>query len=128
MTPHFPKKILVVLICMSFVSAAYSQKPPPDMVAGIPVNYDETKVGTYTLPDPLILQNGDKVKNANTWVNKRRPEIFKLFRDLQFGNAPGKPADLKFNVFDKGTPVFNGTAIRKQVTIYFTKDTSDQCR
>jgi hypothetical protein len=24
-------------------------------VAGIPVNYDEAKVGTYTLPDPLVL-------------------------------------------------------------------------
>src|SRR6266581_689220 len=27
---------------------------PPAVVAGIPVNYDESKVGTYTLPDPLF--------------------------------------------------------------------------
>jgi hypothetical protein len=31
---------------------------------------------------------------------------------------------MSFNVFDKGTPAFDGKAIRKQVTVYFTKDTS----
>ena len=38
---------------------------------------------------------------------------------------PGKPTDLHFNVFDKGTSAFNGKAIRKQVTVYFTRDTTD---
>ena len=37
-------------------------KPSPDVVAGIPVNYDEAKVGTYTLPDPLTLNNGKPVR------------------------------------------------------------------
>jgi hypothetical protein len=122
---HFCRTILTILVSVFFVSSAYTQKPPPDMVAGIPVNYDETKVGSYTLPDPLILQNGKKVTRTETWTKERRPEILKLFRDFQFGNAPDKPADLKFKVFDKGTSVFDGMAIRKQVTIYFTKDTSD---
>jgi hypothetical protein len=126
MTSRFCQKILIVVTCTSFISGYSQQKPPPDVVAGIPVNYDESKVGSYTLPDPLIFQNGDKVKSRDAWINKRRPEILQLFRDLQFGNAPGKPADLKFKVFDKGTPVFNGLAIRKQITIYFTKDTSDR--
>ena len=27
------------------------------------------------LPDPLTLQNGDKVTTAATWQDKRRPEI-----------------------------------------------------
>jgi hypothetical protein len=48
-----------------------------------------------------------------------------MFQEIQFGKAPGKPAHLSFNVFDSGTPAFNGSAIRKQVTVYFTKDTSD---
>src|SRR4051812_24500715 len=34
--------------------AAPAQQAPPAVVAGIPVNYDESKVGTYTLPDPLV--------------------------------------------------------------------------
>ena len=47
----------------------------------------------------------------------------KLVEENQFGIAPGKPADMHFKVFDKGTPVFEGKAIRKQVTVYFSKDT-----
>lgn len=107
------------LICLLLIAnAAYSQKPPPDTVAGIPVNYKEENAGNYTLPEL-------KTTTVKDWQNKRRPEILHLFEENQFGKAPGKPKDLRFNVFDKGTPVFNGTAIRKQVTVYFTKDTSD---
>lgn len=95
-----------------------------DTIAGIPVNYFEDNAGAYTLPDPLQLRNGKKVTDAATWINKRRPEIVHLFEQYQFGKAPGKPADMHFNLFDKGTPVLNGKAIRKQVTIYFTDDSS----
>src|SRR5580704_10773092 len=38
-------------------------------------NYDETKVGAYTLPDPLVLADGRAVTDAATWFNRRRPEI-----------------------------------------------------
>ena len=31
-------------------------KPAPDVVAGIPVNYDEAKVATYRLADPLMTE------------------------------------------------------------------------
>ena len=37
---------------------------------------------------------------------------------------PGRPADESFEVTDKGTPALNGKAIRKQVTIYLSKDPS----
>jgi hypothetical protein len=47
-----------------FASAAYGQKNSPDTVAGIPVNYEEARVGTYTLPDPLTLNNGKRVGDA----------------------------------------------------------------
>jgi hypothetical protein len=58
------------------------------------------------------------------WYEKRRPEIVKLFEEHQFGKMPPRPAEMTFNVFDNGTPAFDGRAIRKQVTVYFTKDTS----
>jgi hypothetical protein len=103
---------------------AYSQKEPARIVNGIPVNYSEDSVGVYTLPDPLQLSNGNTVKDADTWIKKRRPEIIHLYEENQFGKMPGRPADMHFTVFDKGTTVFDGKAIRKQVTIYFTKDTA----
>ena len=97
-------------------------KPSPDVVAGIPVNYDEAKVGTYSLPDPLQLNNGKPVRDAKTWYSKRRPEIVEMFETQQYGRAPGRPADESFEMVDPGTPALNGKAIRKQVTIYLDKD------
>src|SRR3984885_11158481 len=96
-------------------------KPAPDVVAGIPVNYDEAKVGTYTLTDPLKLNDGKPVRDAKTWYAKRRPEIVAMFETQQYGRAPGRPAEESFEVSDKGTPALNGKAIRKQVTIYLSK-------
>ena len=66
-------------------------KPPPAVVAGIPVNYDEAKVGTYTLPDALVLDNGKPVRDAKTWTKKRRAEIVSIFETQQYGKAPGRP-------------------------------------
>ncbi|MGH9666895.1 MAG: acetylxylan esterase, partial [Bryobacteraceae bacterium] len=43
----------------------------------IPANYDESKVGSYTLPDPLTLENGQRVQDPQTWYRRRRPEIFR---------------------------------------------------
>jgi hypothetical protein len=105
-----------------FAIAAFAQNPPPAVVAGIPVNYDEAKTGNYTLPDPLVLANGKRVKDARAWTSERRPEIVRLFEENQYGRAPGRPADMTFDVFDKGTPALDGKAIRRQVTIYFSND------
>lgn len=113
--------VILILVSLKLMG----QNPPAKVVAGIPVNYDEALVGTYTLPDPLMMVNGAKVKSAKDWNKKRRPEIVSLIEKYQYGKCPPKPADMSFNVFDKGTPVFGGKAIRKQVTVYFTKDTSN---
>ena len=51
-------------------------------------NYDESKVKPYTLPDPLVLSSGQPVKDADTWFQKRRPEILKLFQTEIFGRVP----------------------------------------
>ncbi len=103
-------------------AAAAAAKPPEAVVAGIPANYDEAKVGTYTLPDPLVLANGRPVRDAKAWYALRRPEILRMYEEQQYGRAPGRPKDLSFDVFDSGTPAFEGKAIRRQVTIYFSKD------
>jgi hypothetical protein len=118
--------VTVILLTMTFPHYyLVAQNAPSKVVAGIPVNYDESLAGTYTLPDPLVMASGKKVKNAKTWFKKRRPEIVSLFEEFQYGRAPLAPKEMTFRVFDKGTPALGGKAIRKQVTVYFTKDTSD---
>lgn len=101
----------------------FKPHPPPAVVAGIPVNYNQAKVGTYTLPDPLLLNDGKLVRTAKTWWTERRPQIVKLFETQQYGIAPGRPKEESFHVAEQGK-AFGGTAIRKQVTISFSKDPS----
>ena len=110
-----------VFLCLSPASGQRQNAPPKD-VAGIPVNYDESLVGSYTLPDPLVLSDGGRVRDAKSWYGKRRPEIVRLFEEHQFGRSPGRPAGVSFDVFDKGTPALGGRALRRQVTVYFSRD------
>lgn len=116
----------LIVFCAAWVAGRAQSPPPPATlqreVAGIPVNYDEAKVGTYTLTDPLKLNNGKPVRNAKTWYSKRRPQIEELFETQQYGRDPGRPAAESFEVTDKGTPALDGRAIRRQVTISFSKD------
>ena len=111
---------------LALAGLAYGQvaDAPDDQNKGIPVNYTEAKVGSYTLPDALTLLNGKPVRDARTWTEKRRPEIVKLFEENQFGRAPGRPAGMSWEVFEKAAPAFEGKAIRRQVTVYFDKDKS----
>lgn len=114
--------MLLILLC-SF-QFAFSQKEPAKTVAGFPVNYNEDSVGTYTLPDLFTSNNGQKINTAKDWNEKRRPELLNLFENIEYGQMPARPAALSFNTTEKGTPVLNGKAICKQVTVYFTSDTT----
>jgi hypothetical protein len=116
--------LAVSLSLAIFVPAVSQVKRPADTVAGIPVNYRESKVGTYTLPEALRLADGRRVTTPAEWYDKRRPEILEWYKDDQFGHAPPAPRQLPFDVFDKGTLCYGGQARRKQVTVYLTKDTS----
>ena len=77
-------------------------------IANIPVNHVEANAGTYALPDPLTMAYGKPVRDWKTWVNKRRPEIVRLFEENQFGRAPERPLlDKKksFEVFEHAAPL-----------------------
>ena len=120
------KAPLLLLAAAALAGSAVAQiiDTPDGVVAGMPVNYTEAKTGSYTLPDALKLANGETVADANAWFTKRRPEIFKLLEENQFGRVPGRPEKMSFDVFDKGTPAYEGKALRKQITIYFSEDKS----
>jgi len=112
--------VLIHMFILFCLAKAYGQQ---DTVAGYPVNYDEAKTGTYTLPDPRVMQNGEKVTSEKMWMDERRPEILHLYETEQFGKCPSR-GHTSFKVIDKGTPVFDNNVIRKQITLYFTEDTS----
>src|SRR5262245_57038273 len=61
-------------------------------------NYDEAKVAEYSLPDPLLLSNGQPVKNADTWTKQRRPELIKLYETEIYGRVPANAPKVTWEV------------------------------
>ena len=84
-----------------------------------PTNYDEAKVGTYILPDPLVGTDGARVQTADQWFSRRRPELLAAYRSEVFGHTP-KAAPKYLNVWEVSTNALGGTAVRKQVEINFS--------
>jgi hypothetical protein len=85
-------------------------------------NYDEAKIAPYTLPDPLALLNGEKVKDANTWIRQRRPEVLKLYETHVYGRSPGRPPKMSFEVTSTDARALGGKATRKEISVYFFGD------
>lgn len=87
-------------------------------------NYDEAKVPPYELPDPLVLASGERVKDAQTWRSKRRPELLELFRTHVYGKSPGRPEKMTFETTSVERQALDGKAIRKEVSVYFAGEKS----
>ena len=80
-------------------------------------NYDESKVPEYTLPDPLVTADGQKVTDAKTWQETRRAEVLELFREHMYGWSPKRPERVSYRVAEIDRAALGGKATRKQVTI-----------
>ena len=79
--------------------------------------YDESKIIPYELPDLLVCQDGKKVETAQTWIEKRRPEILKLFKEEVYGDSPENKIPTRIEIVEEGQDALGGKAIRKQVAI-----------
>jgi hypothetical protein len=84
-------------------------------VTGHVSNYDEAKVGAYTLPDPLLLKNGQPVRDAATWEEVRRPELLTLYESEVYGRVPTTAPAISFEVMATEEGALDGTATRKYV-------------
>src|SRR5580698_9412670 len=63
--------------------------PSGDDKAPNHANNDESKANPYpNIPDPLTLNNGDKVTTAAQWWDKGRPEIVEMFEREVYGRVP----------------------------------------
>ena len=71
----------------------------------IGINYDESKVPPYEVPDPLVFADGDAVDRAS-WP-RRRAEILHLFERQVYGKMPGPPATAGIAL----------AAVRKQIAL-----------
>jgi len=88
------------------------------------INYDEAKVPPYTLPDPLVAQDGTPIVNSRQWLNQQRPAMLRLFAENVYGRMPGMPKNMWFKISSVDSSALGGIAIRKQVTIFFDNGAS----
>src|SRR4030042_1840563 len=105
--------VLKILGCLLFVfccSAVFAA--PPKLPPGTPPGqYDEEKVPKFTLPDPLVMLDGSKVSDVNTWMQKRRPEILKLFETNVYGRTMiGRPDNMTWKITAENRSAMDGHA------------------
>ena len=84
-------------------------------------NKDESKVGPYTLEDPLKFADGRTVDSPEAW-RERRSGILSLFEREMYGRIPG-PCPVYLDSLEGGKSLA-GFARRKQVRMWFRPDRS----
>ena len=87
----------------------------------IPINQDETKVPSYTLPDPLMGSSGQPIRTREEWSRGRRPQVLELFRSHVYGKTPEPlPRDRSTQVSE--TPrARDGRANRQRIRVPLTR-------
>jgi hypothetical protein len=75
-------------------------------------NYDESEVGAFTLPDPLVSADGKRVSDAELWHKHRRPEIVRLVETEFYGRVPETAPKV---VWEVTSNVRDGKTIKKTI-------------
>jgi hypothetical protein len=109
----FSSHLRFIFLCVMALVTAHARAQQPD------INYDESKVSSYTLPDPLVTSGGEKVSDAKTWTKTRRTEILKLFETFVYGKTPSTAASVTFELTSEDKNALGGKATRKQVAVLF---------
>ncbi len=102
--------LLCPIVASQLLSTA-AQKAPPE------ANYDENKVAAYTLPDPLMMANGRRVTDAQTW-RKQRGEILRLFETQVYGRGPRTSPRISFGETLRDPKALGGIATRREITVF----------
>jgi hypothetical protein len=62
-------------------------------------NYDESTANPYpNLPDPLTLNDGQKVTTPEMWWKQRRPEIVEMYEKYVYGRVPANVPHVTWTV------------------------------
>jgi hypothetical protein len=62
-------------------------------------NYDEANANPFpNIPDPLTLNDGQKVTTPQMWWDKRRPELVEMFSKFVYGRVPANVPGVKWTI------------------------------
>ncbi len=85
------------------------------------INYDESKVGSYTLPDVLKAQDNRKISTTREWEKTRRPEILALFEEHVYGKMPAGYSKINYRIAREDSAGMGGKATLKEIEITVTE-------
>jgi hypothetical protein len=105
------RSLVPVLAVCSFTALALAQSAPPAL-------YDEDRVPSYTLPDPLMFSDGTPVRDTTAW-RTRRAELLDLFATHVYGKTPDRALAAQLRVTEQDPRALGGRATRRQVTLTF---------
>jgi len=104
-------RIIIGLIVLVLTSHMFAQRD---------VNYDESKVPEYVLPELLKGSDGKKITNVKEWEKIRRPELMELFATQVYGRTPLDTIDVSYELLTENPKALNGKATSKQVKFIFS--------
>jgi hypothetical protein len=75
-------------------------------------NVDEAKVSSkLNLPDPLVLSDGQRVKSAEMWWKRRRPEIVEAFDHEVYGRVPQTTPSVRWELVNTTSEKVGGVTV-----------------
>ncbi|MGN0019301.1 MAG: acetylxylan esterase [Sphingobacterium hotanense] len=86
------------------------------------INYDESLVSAYTLPDLLTSNSGLKINNKQKWEQIRRPEILEMYSNLVYGRTPTEDIPVSYQLLTENKHALDGKATMRQVKMTFSKN------
>ena len=103
-------RIVLLITCLAFVLPGN---------AGA-VNYDESKVPDYVLPDVLACDDGTKVTSSQVWEEKRRPELLEVFSNQVYGYTLQGDVSIAHEIVAENPQAIDGLATAQQVMFTFS--------
>ena len=83
------------------------------------VNYDESEVPLYTLPEVLTALDGTKITTAAQW-EANREALVQVFRDVMYGRRPPMADKVEYTLLSEKKGALDGTAVMRQIELKFT--------
>jgi hypothetical protein len=78
-------------------------------------NYAEDKANPFPIPEVLVLKNGRRVTDADTWWKERRPEILEDFYAQVYGRIPTNTPNITWEVKTSETNALKTKTIIGQI-------------
>jgi lysophospholipase L1-like esterase len=86
--------------------------PDGDPTSPNAANFDESRVpANLNLPDPLLLNDGERVSSPELWFERRRPEIVEAFDGEIYGRVPKQTPRVNWQIISSTREEIRGMPV-----------------